>query len=154
MVYYNQFIYHHLAIGKILILPEDKEQYVVKFDAYTGKFGVTEEEEDMSRPMFVQIIEGRKVEFINISQVVRVEIINPGEGEPGSGTLHLQDGSTRTLGEDEINWAMRVLQGLRGQPVPGTANAPPGYWTGAKAQSEEMGAPPEAASGLVEGSGE
>jgi hypothetical protein len=120
MVYYNQFIYHHLARGKILVLPEDKEHYVVKFDAYTGKFGEAEEEEeeeeeDMSRPMFVQVVEGRKVEFINISHVLRVEIVNPGEGEPGSGTLYLQDGSTRTLGEDEVNWAMRVLQGLLGQ---------------------------------------
>jgi hypothetical protein len=147
MVYYNQFIYHHLARGKILILPEDKQHYVVRFDAYTGKFGgADEEEEDMSRPMFVQIVEGRKVEFINISHVVRVEIVNPGEGEPGSGTLYLQDGSTRTLSEDEINWAMRVLQGLLGQPVPGTQNAPPGYWDGAKAESEEQGTPQEGAS--------
>lgn len=130
MVYFNQYLHQHLARGRIAFMPEDKEHYVVRFDAYTGKFGpAIDEEEDMNRPMFIKVIDGRKIEFINISHIVRVEILHPGEGQPGSGTLHLQDGTARTLHEDEINEVMRMMPGLLGEPAVGTQNATPGYWT-------------------------
>jgi hypothetical protein len=131
MVYFNQHLYGHIARGTKAIFPEDKELLVLRFDAYTGRFGEEEDEEnDMIRPMFIKVVEGNKVEFINISHVVRVEVVHPGDGQPGAGRLHLQDGSTRELNEGEINWVMRVFQGLIGQPVAGTQDAEPGYWKG------------------------
>ncbi len=137
MVYFNQHLYGHFARGTKAIFPEDKDLLVLKFDAYTGKFGqIEDEEDDMSRPMFVKVVEGRKVEFINISHVVRVEVVHPAEGQSGSGTIHLQDGTTRQLGESEINFVMRVFQGLVGEPVAGTQDAAPGYWTGSERETE------------------
>jgi len=131
MVYFNQHLYGHIARGTKAIFPEDKELLVLRFDAYTGRFGEEEDEEDdMTRPMFIKVVEGKKVEFINISHVVRVEVVHPGDGQPGAGRIHLQDGSTRELGEGEINWVMRVFQGLIGQPVAGTQDATAGYWKG------------------------
>ena len=121
-----------------LILPEDKELLVLRFDAYTGRFGESEDEEedDMSRLMFMTVVQGRKVEFINISHVVRVEVVHPVEGEAGSGIVHLQDGTSRQLGEAEINFVMRTFQGLVGEPVAGTQDAAPGYWRGGKPKDE------------------
>lgn len=138
MIYFNQHLHGHLARGTKLILPEDKELLVLRLNAYTGKFGESEDEEedDMSRPMFMTVVEGRKVEFINISQVVRVEILHPAEGQAGSGTVYLQDGTSRQLGEAEINFVMRTFQGLVGEPVAGTQDAPPGYWKGNKPEGE------------------
>jgi hypothetical protein len=137
MVYFNQHLHGHFARGTKAIFPEDKELLVLKFDAYTGKLGeIEDEEDDMSRPMFVKVVEGRKIEFINITHVVRVEVVHPAEGQSGSGTIHLQDGTTRELGEGEINFVMRVFQGLVGEPVAGTQDAAPGYWTGSKRESE------------------
>ena len=131
MVYFNQNLYGHIARGTKAIFPEDKELLVLRFDAYTGRFGEEEDEEDdMSRPMFIKVADGKKLEFINISHVVRVEVIHPGNGDAGSGRVYLQDGSTRDLSEGEINWVMRVFQGLIGQPEAGTQDAEPGYWKG------------------------
>lgn len=139
MVYFNQHLYRHIARGTKAIFPEDKELLVLRFDAYTGRFGEEEDEEDdMTRPMFIQVVEGKKVEFINISHVVRVEVIHPSDGQPGSGRIHLQDGSSRDLGEGEINWVMRVFQGLIGQPVAGTKDAAPGYWKGSGKPEAEV----------------
>jgi hypothetical protein len=48
--------------------------------------------------------------------------------------LHLQDGTTRSLGENEVNWIMRMMAGLLGQPEPGNQNFPAGYWQGSQAE--------------------
>jgi hypothetical protein len=82
--------------------------------------------------MFVKVVEGNKLEFINISHIARVEIVHPADGKGGSATLHLQDGGTRSLGENEVNWIMRMMTGLLGQPEAGTQNFPAGYWQGSK----------------------
>jgi hypothetical protein len=87
--------------------------------------------------MFISVVQGRKIEFINISHVVRIEIHHPIEGESAGGTLHLQDGTDRQLGESEINWVMRMLQDLLGSPATGTKDATPGYWQGGQAEGDD-----------------
>src|SRR5207248_1840126 len=89
-----------------------------------------EEEEEMSRPMFIQVNNGRKVEFINTAFISRIEVIHPAGGEAGTGTLFLEDGTERTLGENEINWVMRMMPDLLGSPALGTQDSSPGYWRG------------------------
>jgi hypothetical protein len=49
----------------------------------------------------------------------------------------LQDGTERTLGENEINWIMRVMQNLLGSPAIGTEDAAPGYWQGKQAKGDD-----------------
>src|SRR5207237_1329156 len=139
MIYFNRYLHGHLARGSRLIFPEDKEYYVIKIDGYTGRIGQfdEEEEEEMNRPMFVKVVGGNKVEFISISHITRVEIVHPAEGQGGSATLHLQDGTTRSLGENEVNWIMRMMAGLLGQPEAGTQNFPAGYWQGSQEQQSK-----------------
>lgn len=142
MIYYNQHVDHFVSRGKILILPEDRDRCVIKADRLWRTIKETQddesdEENDMSRPMFIRIVEGRKIEFINIEYVVRVEILHPSEGEPGGGKLYLQDGTERTLGEDEINYVMRMIQNLLGSPAIGTQDASHGYWQGRQTSEAE-----------------
>src|SRR5947209_3678115 len=111
MLYFRQHVYSHVARGTILIMPEDRQRCVIKAERFwrtqrenqeTGE----EEEEEMSRPMFIQVNSGRKVEFINTAFINRIEVIHPAGGEAGTGTLFLGDGTERTIGENEINWVM------------------------------------------------
>lgn len=139
MIYFNRYLHGHLARGSRLIFPEDKERYVIKVDGFTGRIGQfdEEEEEEMTRPMFVKVVDGKKVEFINISHITRIEIVHPAEGQAGSALLHLQDGTTRSLGENEVNWVMRMMAGLLGQLEAGTQDLPAGYWQGTQQQPSE-----------------
>jgi hypothetical protein len=154
MVFFNQHLYGHLARGTIAILPEDRDRYTIKFDAYGQRFlrpgdvddEDEEEDEDMSKPMFIKVNAGRTVEFINISHIVRIEITHPADGQPGGGTLYLQDGSQRSLNANEINWTMRMMAGLLGQPAVGTQDVPGDYWTGTQEPTESVGSPAQAAS--------
>jgi hypothetical protein len=132
-IFFNRHIHQYLARGTRALFPEDRERLIPKLDALAGRFtrpGEDDEEEDMTKPMFVKIVSGLTVEFINISHIIRIEIRHPHVSQPGGGTIHLQDGTSRTLGESEINWIMRLMSGLLGQPEPGTQSAAPGYWTG------------------------
>jgi hypothetical protein len=142
MIYYNQHVDDFVSRGTILILPEDRDRCVIKADHLwrtikEAQDDESDEEDYMSRPMFISVVEGRKIEFINIQYVVRVEIFHPSEGEPGGGKLYLQDGTERKLGENEINWIMRMMQNLRGEPAIGTQDASPGYWQGEQAKAAE-----------------
>jgi hypothetical protein len=134
MIYFRQQVYSHVARGTILIMPEDRARCVIKAERFwrtQREHQETDEEgEEMARPMFIQINSGRKVEFINTAHIRRIEVIHPGDGEAGSGTLVLEDGSERTLGENEINWVMRMMPDLLGSPALGTQDTSPGYWRG------------------------
>jgi hypothetical protein len=100
---------------------------------------IDEEEDEMARPMFIQINSGRKVEFINTAYIERIEVIHPGDGEPGSATLFLEDGTERSLDENGINWVMRMMPELLGSPALGTQDASPGYWRGQQGASATAG---------------
>lgn len=141
MIYYRQHVEQFVARGMRLILPEDRDRCVINADRFWRTVNEVEsdeaDEEDEMRPMFISIAEGRKIEFINIEYVVRVEILHPSEGEPGGGKLYLQDGTERTLGENEVNWIMRMMQNLLGSPAIGTQDAAPGYWQGKQAKGDD-----------------
>lgn len=136
MIYYRQHVEQFVLRGTRLIMPEDRERCVLKADHLWRTLKevendeADEEEDEMGRPMFISISEGRKIEFINIAFIVRIEILHPSESEPGGGKLYLQDGTERSIGENEINWIMRMIQNLLGSPAIGTQDAPPGYWQG------------------------
>jgi hypothetical protein len=76
MIYFNQHLHGHLARGSRVIFPEDRDSYVIKVDGYSGRIGFfdEDEEEEMNRPMFVKVIDGKKVEFINVAHVTRVRL--------------------------------------------------------------------------------
>jgi hypothetical protein len=102
MLYFNQHVYSHVARGMILILPEDRVRCVINAEGFwrtqrENRDVDEEEEEEMARPMFIQINSGRKVEFINGAFIQRIEVVHPDpdKGEPGSGRLFLQDGTER-----------------------------------------------------------
>jgi len=96
MVYFNSEVYGHVARGTILVMPEDRDRCVIRADRFWRKQreneDVDEEDDEMARPMFIQINSGRKVEFINTAFVNRIVVVHPGDGEPGSGTLFLETG--------------------------------------------------------------
>lgn len=139
-IYYRQHVGQFVARGARLILPEDRDRCVINADSFWRTVNEAENdeahEEDEMRPMFISIASGRKIEFINIEYVVRIEILHPSEGEPGGGKLYLRDGTERTLGENEINWVMRMVQTLLGSPAIGTQDAAPGYWQGKQAMGD------------------
>lgn len=133
MVYFNSEVYGHVARGTILVMPEDRDRCVIRADRFWRKQqenGEAEEDDEMARPMFIQINSGRTVEFVNTAFVNRIVVVHPGEGEPGSGTLFLEDGSERALDDNAINWVMRMMPDLLGSPALGTQDPSPGYWSG------------------------
>ncbi len=139
MLYFNSEVYSHVARGTILIMPEDRDRCVIKADQFWRKQrerdDTEDEEDEMAKPMFIQINSGRKVEFINTAFIKRIEIVHPGEGEAGSGKLFLEDGSERSLNENEMNWIMRMMPDLLGVPALGTQDASSGYWRGQQGEA-------------------
>jgi hypothetical protein len=135
MVYFNSEVYGHVARGTILVWPEDRDRCVIRADQFwrnqqENEESEEEEEDEMAKPMFIQINSGRQVEFINTAFVNRIVVVHPGDGEPGSGTLFLDDGSERPLDENAINWLIRMMPDLLGSPALGTQSPSPGYWSG------------------------
>jgi hypothetical protein len=144
MVYFNSEVYGHVARGTILVMPEDRDRCVIRADRFWRKQreneDVDEEDDEMARPMFIQINSGRKVEFINTAFVNRIVVAHPGDGDPGSGTLFLEDGSERALDDNAINWLMRMMPDLLGSPALGTQDPSPGYWSGTQEEPAQADA--------------
>lgn len=73
MIYFNRQIYSHVARGTILVMPDDRDRCVIRADQFWRKQrqdqDAEDEEDEMARPMFIQINSGRKVEFINTAFV-------------------------------------------------------------------------------------
>src|SRR5258705_2620617 len=134
MIYFNREIYSHVARGTILVMPDDRDRCVIRADRFWRKQRQDEEaedeEDDMSRPMFIQIKSGRKVELITPAFVKRIEIVHPADEGAGGGTLFLDDGSERALDDNAINWVMRMMPDLLGSPALGTQDASRGHWSG------------------------
>lgn len=71
--------------------------------------------------------------------------MHPGDGDAGTGTLFLDDGSERTLNENEINWVMRMMPDLLGSPALGTQDGSRGYWKGKQETATTETAEPKVA---------